>query len=295
MAAAAGALAAGGCGEDSEDGSGTRGSDQTSEFGFDEERAFQDVEAQVRFGPRPAGSEASERTVDFIESSLRRMGLDDVSTQMPLRNVIGRVGRGAPTVVIGAHHDTKDIPGFVGANDGASGVAAVLEIARGVRRLSRRGDLDGTYYFAFFDGEEARGDRPFEEDGTRGSRQLIQIAEAGATGFIPHPDDIEAMFLLDMVGDCDLTIPREANSDEDLYALLEGEAFGGETTAILDDHIPFLEAGVPAVDIIDFDFGPGSSPGAWWHTTEDTIDKVCPESLGQAGEAVLGALVSLEG
>jgi hypothetical protein len=101
------------------------------------------------------------------------------------------------------------------------------------------------------------------------------------------------MFLLDMVGDCDLDIPREANSDEDLYALLEGRAFGGETSAILDDHIPFIEAGVPAVDLIDFDFGPGPPPGDWWHTDQDTIDKVCAASLDQAGEAVLGALVAL--
>jgi Zn-dependent M28 family amino/carboxypeptidase len=160
--------------------------------------------------------------------------------------------------------------------------------------LTSQGDLGGTYYFVFFDGEEARGDRPFEEDGTRGSRQLIQLAEAGTAGLFPHPDEIEAMFLLDMVGDCDLEIPREANSDSDLYALLDGTAFGGETSAILDDHIPFIEAGVPAVDIIDFDFGPGPTPGAWWHTNQDTIDKVCADSLRQAGEAVLGALVALD-
>ena len=145
-----------------------------------------------------------------------------------------------------------------------------------------------------FDGEEARGDRPFEEDGTRGSRQFVALAEEGGGEGAPPVDDIEAMFLLDMVGDCDLAIPREANSDEDLYALLDGEAFGGETSAILDDHIPFIEAGVPSVDLIDFDFGPGPPPGEWWHTDEDTIDKVCADSLGQAGEAVLGALVELD-
>jgi hypothetical protein len=102
------------------------------------------------------------------------------------------------------------------------------------------------------------------------------------------------MFLLDMVGDCDLEIPREAYSDPGLYALLQGKAFGAETSAILDDHIPFIEAGVPAVDLIDFDFGPGPPPGEWWHTEKDSLDKVCADSLEQAGEAVLGALLKLD-
>ena len=262
-------------------------------FDFDERRAFRDVVAQVEIGPRPAGSRASRRTAEFIARELREAGAT-VTTQGPLLNVVGRIGGPGPTVIIGAHHDTEDLPGFVGANDGASGVAVVLEIARTVRRLVEDGRLSGSYTFVLFDGEEARGDRPFEEDGMRGSRQFVALAEEGGGAGAPPLEDIEALFLLDLVGDCDLGIPLEANSDEDLYELLEGEAFGGETGAILDDHIPFLEAGVPAVNLIDFDFGPGPPPGDWWHTNEDTLDKVCPESLEQAGEAVLGALVQLD-
>ncbi len=292
LAAAAVALAAGGCGDDY---GGGDGNGPTPELGFDERRAFQDVVTQVEFGPRPAGSGASRRTAEFIAARLRGAGAEDVTIQRPLRNVVGRIGGPGPTIVIGAHHDTVDEPGFVGANDGASGVGVVLEIARVVRRLVSEGQLSGSYTFVLFDGEEARGDLSFEEDGTRGSRQFVALAEEGGGEGAPPLDEIEAMFLLDMVGDCDLAIPREVNSDSDLYALLEGPAFGGEVADIEDDHIPFIEAGVPAVDVIDFVFGPGSSPGGWWHTDQDTIDKVCPGSLSQAGEAVLGALVELDG
>jgi Zn-dependent M28 family amino/carboxypeptidase len=147
----------------------------------------------------------------------------------------------------------------------------------------------------FFDAEEARGDRPFELDGIRGSRQYVEYAGAGRQGSAPL-EQIRAMVLFDMVGDCDLRIPLEANSDQGLYALFAGAAaeganpFEGATGPISDDHLPFLEAGIPALDLIDFDFGPGPTPGAWWHTSEDTLDKVCAESLDAVGEAALAAI-----
>jgi glutaminyl-peptide cyclotransferase len=114
------------------------------------------------------------------------------------------------------------------------------------------------------------------------------------------------MVLFDLVGDCDLQLPREANSDPGLYAELEAAAreasgsdsaapFGGEAAGVADDHIPFLQAGIPAVDVIDFTFGPGPSPGAYWHTPADTLDKVCPESLDAVGEAALIALERIAG
>jgi glutaminyl-peptide cyclotransferase len=169
----------------------------------------------------------------------------------------------------------------------------VREIARA---LAGAGRLDGpSVHLALFDAEEARGERDFEVDGTRGSRQYVEYARSGRQG-APPLDEIEAMILLDLVGDCDLQIPREAGSDARLYesiaihAVPGNDPFGGTTAAVLDDHIPFLEEGIPAVDLIDFTYGPGPSPGAWWHTTEDTLDKVCPESLDAVGEAVLGAL-----
>jgi Zn-dependent M28 family amino/carboxypeptidase len=266
------ALLIAGCGDD---GSTTRTSGERS---FDAERAFADLEAQVAIGPRPSGSRANLETARLIASRLEDAGAERVSIQQPWRNVVGVIPGDEPgAIVLGAHFDTKnDIQGFVGANDGASGVAVVLEIARALS-----GRVDGpSVYLALFDAEEARGERPF---------QYVRIARAGGAPGVPPLDRIKSMVLLDMVGDCDLAIPREAGSDAELYESIAaaGDPFGGGTSPVLDDHIPFLNAGIPAVDLIDFEFGPENS---WWHTTEDTLDKVCPESLDAVGEAVLRVL-----
>ena len=257
---------------------------------FDAERAFRDVEAQVALGPRPAGSAANRRLTELLANRLRAAGVADVEIQRPHRNVVGRIpGAERGAILLAAHHDTKDVPGLVGANDGASGVAVVLEIARA---LPDR--LDGrSIHIALFDAEEARGNREFAVDGLRGSRQYVERAAAGGRQGAAPLKEIEAMVLFDLVGDCDLAVPRESNSDPALYAEFEGEPFGGEATGVLDDHIPFIRAGIPAVDIIDLTYGPGASPGAYWHTQEDTLDKVCPESLDAVGEAALKALPQL--
>jgi glutaminyl-peptide cyclotransferase len=269
---------------------------------FDEDRAFSDLRAQVEIGPRPAGSEGGREVVALIASRLRDAGAEDVRVQRPWRNVVATIPGTEPgAVVVGAHHDTKDDvgPGFEGANDGASGVAVVLELAR---VLAAEAPLDGpAIQLVLFDAEEARGDREFAVDGMRGSRQFVEYASAGRQSATPV-EDIAAMVLFDLVGDCELAIPREANSDPGLHAEFAAAAeeatgspapFEGETSGVLDDHIPFREADVPAVDLIDFAFGPGPSPGAYWHTTEDTLDKVCPESLDAVGEAALIALPRL--
>lgn len=268
--------------------------------GFDAERAFRDLEAQVEIGPRPAGSPESRETVRLIAARLKQAGADDVSVQRPHRNVVARLpGTQPETIVVGAHHDTKDIPGLVGANDGASGVAVVLELAR---VLAPQAPLDGpSVSFTLFDAEEARGERPFDEDGTRGSQQYVSLAENGGGQGSPPLDEIQAMILFDLVGDCDLQIPRESSSDEELYDKFakaarevngtgSPEPFEGETAAIGDDHVPFLAAGVPALDIIDFTYGSDETPGPFWHTTEDTLDKVCPESLDAVGEPAVRVL-----
>jgi glutaminyl-peptide cyclotransferase len=200
--------------------------------------------------------------------------------------------------VVGAHHDTKNgIPGFVGANDGASGVAVVLELAR---VLSADAPLDGpSVSIALFDAEEARGDRPFSEDGTRGSRQYVADADAGGRQGTPPIEEITSMILFDLVGDCDLQIPREEFSDQEIYdrfaeaaTQTNGSAapFEGVTAGVADDHVPFLEAGVPALDVIDFTYGGDSTPGEYWHTPQDTLDKVCPESLDAVGEPAVRVL-----
>src|SRR5919109_5148173 len=259
----------------------------TSRDRFDARRAFQDLRAQVRIGPRPAGSRASKEEVDFIVDRLREAGVRGTVVQHPYRNVVARIpGREAGTVVVAAHHDTKDIPGFVGANDGASGVAVLLELARKLPRPLPGPSVD----LVFFDAEEARDDRPFDVDGARGSTQFVRYARHGARQASPPLSEIRAMVLFDLVADCDLGIPREANSDERLYDLFARAAsdrsssdsaapFVGSAPGVLDDHTPFLGAGIPAVDLIDFDFGPGPTPGAWWHTRQDNLRHVCARSL----------------
>lgn len=235
----------------------------------------------------------------MLAARLRRAGVLRVRIQRPHRNVVGVIPGTEPgAVVVGAHHDTKDsIPGFVGANDGASGVAVVLELARALRGRARGPAI----HLALFDAEEARGDRPFTEDGARGSAQYVRYSRGGGRQGSPPLGEIREMVLFDLVGDCDLQIPLEANSDPALYDRFRGAAleldpggdgapFVGEADAVLDDHVPFAEAGVAAVDLIDFRFGPGPPPGRWWHTTEDDLDRVCPESLAAVGRPATVAL-----
>jgi glutaminyl-peptide cyclotransferase len=267
---------------------------------FDAERAFADLEAQVAIGQRPAGSPESRETAELIADRLREAGVRDVQIQRPHLNVVGTIPGDDPAsdaIVIGAHHDTKDDvgEGFEGANDGASGVAVVLELARALAPRVQGPAI----HLALFDAEEARGDRDFLSDGLRGSRQYVEYARRGGTQGSAPLDEIGAMVLFDLVGDCSLQLPYEPNSSRDLYDQFAEAArevdgdlapFEGETDPILDDHIPFREAEIAAVNVIDFTFGSGPSPGEYWHTPEDTLDKVCPESLDAVGEAALGAL-----
>jgi Zn-dependent M28 family amino/carboxypeptidase len=293
-AALAGAALLGGCGG---------GSTLSQQSQFDAQRAFGDLRAQVRIGPRPTGSAASRREVRLIVRRLRGAGVRDVRVQLPSRNVVARIpGREPGTVVVGAHHDTKEIPGFVGANDGASGVAVLLELARDLPRRLRGPSID----LVFFDAEEARGRSngaaAFARSGERGSAQFVRYARSGGAQGSPPLDSIRAMVLFDMVGDCELDIPREGNSDPGLYRAFADAAekqtgspapFVGTAAPIIDDHSPFLQAGTPAVDLIDFDYGPGPPPGAFWHTRQDTLRHVCARSLGAVGSPALAALPAI--
>jgi peptidase M28-like protein len=278
-------------------GSGSTHSPATSTF--DAQRAFRDLRAQVAIGPRPAGSPAGRRTLRLILDRLHAAGIGEVHVQHPYRNVVARLpGRDPGTVVASAHYDTKDIPGFVGANDGASGVAVLLELARTLPSRLEGPSID----LVFFDAEEAPRGAPFASGGDRGSEQFVRYAREGGRQGSPELADLRAMVLFDMVGDCDLEVPREANSDAGLYGAFADAAnaisgsqapFEGEAPGVLDDHTPFIQAGVPAVDLIDFDYGPGPAPGDWWHTRADSLAHVCPSSLGAVGAPALEALPGL--
>jgi glutaminyl-peptide cyclotransferase len=245
---------------------------------FDSAAAWRLLQYQVELGPRPAGSEPSRRLARRLRRMLPRGRFQPVPGG--LRNVVGTVrGREPGYVVVGAHYDTKDIPGFVGANDGASGTAVVTELARTIRRPRH------TIHFILFDGEESpRGSDDFYRDGLRGSKVAARRFR-----------DARAMVLLDFVGEKRLRIEREGYSNERLWERLQraarevgaGAVFpDAGQSAIQDDHLPFLEQGVPAIDLIDFDF-------PCFHRTCDDISVVSERSLDAVGETVLRLLASL--
>ncbi len=249
---------------------------------FDGAWAWGLLREQVALGPRPAGSQASRRLADRM-ASLLPSGRTEAVPGEPrgMRNVVGVLPGTKPAIVVGAHHDTLDMPGFVGANDGASGVAAVVAAARALERVRRPAGAP-ELRFVLFDGEEAPPGVEFLEGGLRGSRAYAAR----------HGDDVGAVVLLDMIGDRNLSIPREASSDRALWSRLRAAArrvgtarvFPGRSTGtILDDHTPFLERGIPAVDLIDFTY-----PA--WHTTRDTLDRVSARSLDAVGETVVELL-----
>jgi glutaminyl-peptide cyclotransferase len=249
---------------------------------FDEKRAFADLRYQVDLGPRPAGSETSRELADWLAARLPRGKLEPVPGG--LQNVVGSLPGRGKAIVVAAHYDTKDIPNFVGANDGAGGTAAVLEIARALRRSWPRSAPP--IRFVLFDGEESPDDsQPFYTSGLRGSRPYAAR----------HSGDLRAMILLDFVAERGLRIPREAGSDEGLWQRLRDAARkvgaqsafpSGTAGEILDDHTPFARRGVPAIDLIDFTFD-------CWHRVCDNIDVVSARSLNLSGEAVVQMLLDL--
>jgi Zn-dependent M28 family amino/carboxypeptidase len=248
---------------------------------FDERAAWSWLVRQVQLGPRPAGSAASRRLAAMLKAALPRGTFQPVPGG--LQNVVGFIRGRDPSryVVVGAHYDTKDIPGFVGANDGAGGTAVVLQLARTIKPRQLRPSI----VFVFFDGEEATDDtREFLATGLRGSKFAA-----------PFYRKAEAMILLDFVADRDLSLPREAFSDVRLWGRLRaaarrvgvGVVFPPTTfPGVYDDHYPFLQLGVPSIDLIDFAF-------PCWHKTCDDLSAVSIRSVDAAGEAVYEMLRSL--
>lgn len=266
--------------------------------GFDGQAAFRHLEKLVGFGPRPAGSPALARARDYIVAELRRAGIDPIVQKFPARtpdgtlsmtNVIGVVrGRREDVIIVAGHYDTKYFAefAFVGANDGGSSAALLLELAT---RLGRTRS-EFTYWIAFFDGEEAR--RTWTAtDSLYGSRHMVD--DLRRTGRLSR---IRAMILVDMIGDRDLNIRRETNSTGWLTDIVwasarrlgHGAHFLNDAIPVEDDHAPFLREGVPATLLIDFDYPP-------WHTPDDTLAHVSARSLQIVGEVVLDALPAVEG
>ena len=250
---------------------------------FDEDRAWRWLVRQVRLGPRPAGSRPSRRLAAQIRRALPRGRYQPVPGG--LRNVVGTTPGRDPrrVVVVGAHYDTKEIRGLVGANDGAGGTAALLELARGIKPRTLR----PTIVWIAFDGEESPGPEDvddFERRGLRGSKVAAR-----------RYANAEAMILLDFVAEKRLSTPRESNSDIELWSKLRAASrrvgtqrhYPDETRdPISDDHVPFLRRGVPSIDLIDFDF-------PCWHETCDDLSAVSKESLDVSGETVRELLASL--
>ena len=261
---------------------------------FDGERAYQDVHTQVDFGPRLPASTAHAQTIEWITSGLSGAGwqveVQESSIQgQTAKNIVARYGSGEPLLLIGAHYDTriyadqdpdpeqrtKPVPG---ANDGASGVGILMELGRVLpARLDILQDQPGQVWLVFFDAED---------NGRIPGWEWIMGSTAFVDQLAVRPD---ATVIVDMIGDADLNIYLEKNSDRELSAeiwqiadqLGYGKIFIPEYRySITDDHIPFLKAGLPAVDIIDFDY-------PFWHTVADTADKVSPDSLQAVGDTLV--------
>jgi Zn-dependent M28 family amino/carboxypeptidase len=264
---------------------------------FDSNRAWEHLRQLVSLGPRPAGSAAIEQSRAYIRKQLTAAGVsfveqawDAVTPLGTVRmvNVIATIpGARADRLIVAGHYDTKrfsDIR-FVGANDGGSSTALLIELARVLK--ARKNAL--TLELLFLDGEEAviqwQG-----EDRTYGSRYYVERAKRDGS-----LRSLRAMILVDMVADRDLRMKRDVNSTAWLTDIIWdaarseklGAYFSSESTQIEDDHLPFIQAGVPAVDIIDLEYAP-------WHTAGDTLDAVSARSLQITGDVLLAALPRIE-
>lgn len=264
------------------------------------DRAFSHVERLVTYGPRPPASPGIKKAQQYITEVLRQVALEvehqnflasTPNGNLPMKNIIGRSrGNMDRVVILASHYDTHLMPSgvFLGANDGGSSVGLLLELARVLSQRQPRFSL----WFVFFDGEEAQ-KAWSSTDSLYGSRYFVERLRA--SGQIGR---IKAMILMDMVGDRDLVLEHDLNSTPWLMGLVKdsatelgfGKHLSGNPKAVIDDHTPFVEVGIPAVDLIDYEFGPSNS---YWHTPKDTLDKISPRSMERVGQIVLRTLEKL--
>ena len=269
--------------------------------------ALQYAQGNYDLGPRVFRTEGAAKSAEWIEKQAVEMpGLLESGGQVRIvgagpvknveiilpptvRNTAQEANDDGDFIVVGAHHDTKilfDSPGFAGANDGASGVGALLAMAVETAYYAQKKPLPCGIRFVFFDGEEALYQYT-DTDGLVGSRVYVDMLRRD--GDLKH---CRAMVLLDMIGDKDLDFEIAGNSTPALAKLAVKAArdlghaknVNPRRIDMIDDHLPFLQAGIPAVDFIDFNFGPDNS---YWHTKEDTMDKISADSIKTAADVAL--------
>lgn len=265
--------------------------------GFDASRAWDHLRHLVNIGPRPSGSAAIEQTRTYIKEQLTAAGVSfteqrwEQTTPLDTVHMVNLVatlpGARKDRIIITGHYDTKLYREFrfVGASDGGSSAAFLIELARVLK--ARKNAL--TIELVFLDGEEARRPDWQGTDNTYGSRRYVEVARKDGT-----LASAKAMILVDMIADRNLTIRRDSNSTVWLTDIiwstaqrLKQDAFMQEPTRVEDDHLPFLAAGVPSVDIIDLDY-------PQWHTAGDTLDAVSARSMQIVGDVLLASLPAIE-
>jgi glutaminyl-peptide cyclotransferase len=251
---------------------------------FDADRAFALIRRQVGYGQRPAGSPRLRRLAEVLRRQLPNGRFEAVTGHPGLRNIVGTLPGSGPAIVLGAHYDSEYHPkGFVGANDSAAGTAAVVELGRDLRSTSGR-----EVRFVLFDGEEEGPGCPnarFAQCALRGSRAYVAA----------HRGEVGAMVLLDYIANKGVRLPREGSSTTALWARVRAAARRvgvarvfppRDQVTIYDDHTPFLRAGIPAVDLIDFSY-------RYADGLQDTVDKLSVASLDAVGETVYALLSEL--
>jgi len=272
---------------------------------FDSARAMQYVREMVAFGPRPIGSANHKKVEDYITSHLKGDAVeDDVFTadtpvgKFPVRNIIAKfAGTRDGIIVIASHYDTNyplRNTSYIGANDGASSSGLLLEIANQLRSKKRDGY---SVWLVWDDAEEAmkpETELAFDKDSLYGIRHLAEKWQNDGT-----LKKVKAFLLADMIGDADLNIDRDQNSTPWLEDMVYQAAsrlgyqshFFARDNQVTDDHIPFMQRGVPCADLIDFDYGYNN---VFWHTPQDTVDKLSPKSLEIAGTTLLETVSILD-
>ena len=270
--------------------------------GFDGKRAFAHVAKQVSFGPRPAGSPAIGHVQEYLQAELKSygcsvetdsFGADTPVGRLPMKNILVRIpGEKPGAILLGTHYDTKRMENFVGADDSGSSTGVMLELARLL--CPQHGKY--AVWIAFFDGEEAVNTAWQDPDNRYGSRQMA--AKLAAAGDISK---IKAFLLADIVGGRNLHFKRESDSTKWLKDLVWKTAhqlgyqsiFLDTEFPVSDDHLSFLSRNVPSVDVIDLDNGPNGDV-YYWHTPQDTLDKISAKSLAIVGHVFLESVKQLQ-